>query len=313
MELFALTRLACRAMGTRFELVLYGADAVRLRAAGEEALAEIERLDAQLSLYHPPSELRGLNARAAREPVALEPRFFRLLQRAKQLGIETEGAFDLTVAPLLECWGFRGGTGAYPDPATVEAVRQKVGWSLLELDESNLTVRFRCPGVRLDLGAIGKGYALERAAAILEDHGVRRALLHGGTSSVYGLGSPPEASAWEVAIDHPLCSGIPLARVGLRDQALSVSAVTGKFFLWEGQRFGHIVDPRTGWPVREALLAAVVLPSPTDAEAWSTALLVLGPEGLGRLQERRPGARAWVACSGPEGTPLQVEEVGSED
>jgi thiamine biosynthesis lipoprotein len=312
MEPFTLTRLACRAMGTRFELVLYGAEAVRLRAAGEEVLAEIERLDAQLSLYHPPSELRGLNARAAREPVALEPRFFRLLQQAKQLGTETEGAFDLTVAPLLECWGFQGGTGAYPDPATVEAVRGRVGWSLLELDESNLTVRFRSPGVRLDLGAIGKGYALERAAAILRDHGVRRALLHGGTSSVYGLGAPPGALAWEVAIDHPCRPGAPLARVALRDQALSVSAVTGKFFLWEGQRFGHIVDPRTGWPVRETLLAAVVLPSPTVAEAWSTALLVLGPEGLARLRERRPEAQAWVASSGPEGTELRVERIGLE-
>lgn len=307
-----LIRLASMAMGTRFELALYGADAVHLRAAGEEALAEIQRLDAQLSLYQPSSELRGLNARAAQEAVALEPRFFRLLQRAEQLGAETEGAFDLTVAPLMECWGFVGGRGIYPDPAAVEAARGKVGWSLLELDGPALKVRFRCPGVRLDLGAIGKGYALERAAAILRDNGIHQALLQGGTSSVYGLGAPPEAPAWGVAIGHPLHSGTSLAVVELRDRALSVSTVTGKFFLREGQRFGHVVDPRTGWPVQETLLAAVVLSCPTAAEAWSTALLVLGPEGLRRLQERRPEAQAWVVSGALEGTPLRLERLGGE-
>jgi len=309
-----LIKLARPAMGTRFELVLYGEDPVHLRAAGEEALAEIERLDGQLSLYHADSELRGLNARAARGPVAVEPRFFRLLQQAAQIGKETNGAFDLTITPLLECWGFIGGTGDYPEPAAVEAARERVGWPLLELDEAHFTVRFLHPGVRLDLGAIGKGYALERAAALLRDNGVTWGLLHGGTSTSYGLGPSPEADGWSIAIDHPHPSSPsgPLATVSLRDHALSVSAVTGKFFVHDGQRWGHVLDPRTGFPVQHTLLAAVALPSPTAADAWSTALLVLGQDGLALLREQRPEVQALVVSQREAEGELDIGGVGCE-
>src|SRR5947207_192503 len=153
--------LARHAMATRFELLLPGEDHSRLRAAGEEALDEIERLEAQLSFYRPSSEISELNARAAREPVAVDPRLFRLLQRAQALSEATEGAFDITVAPLMRCWGFVGGAGRLPEAGELEAARAVVGMHRVELDEDSFTVRFTDEGVMLDLGAIGKGYALE--------------------------------------------------------------------------------------------------------------------------------------------------------
>ena len=129
-------------MATRFELVLHGENPIALRAAGEEALAEIQRLEAQLSLYRPTSEIAHLNARAAEGPVRVEPSLFRLLEQARRLSRETSGAFDITIAPLVRCWGFMGGSGKVPEPAALLEARQSVGMHLLELDERNCTVRF---------------------------------------------------------------------------------------------------------------------------------------------------------------------------
>src|SRR2546423_1336850 len=153
--------LARHAMATRFELVLHGDDTIRLRSAGEEALDEIDRLEDQLSLYRAHSEIAELNRRAACQPVKVTPRLFTLLERAKRLSVETDGAFDITIAPLVECWGFMDGSGRLPDQETLAQARARVGMDLVQLDKSNSTVRFLHDGVMLDLGAIGKGYAVQ--------------------------------------------------------------------------------------------------------------------------------------------------------
>jgi len=303
--------LARHAMATRFELVLHGRDPVRLRAAGEEALDEIERLEAQLSLFRSSSEIAHLNARAAHEPVRVTPSLFGLLQHAQKLSAETRGAFDITIAPLVRCWGFMGGPGQVPSPEDLEEARAKVGMHLVNLDRKELTVRFRRTGVMLDLGAIGKGYAIDRAVERLREAGIEDALLHGGTSTVYALGQAPEGNGWQIAIADPRNSKSPcpvsqfadsasFALVTLRDESLSVSAIWGKFFKVEGRTMGHIIDPRTGQPAATALLSAVVLPSATETDALSTALLTLGPEGYEQVVALRTGMRALVVseCAG---------------
>jgi FAD:protein FMN transferase len=320
--------LARPAMGTRFELVLCGDDSVFLRAAGEEALDEVERLEAQLSFYRPDSELSGINARAAVAPVVVEPRFFGLLERIARLSAATEGAFDPTVAPLMRCWGFVGGTGRPPDPDALAEARRRVGMRHVVLDPAARTIRFLQPGMSLDLGAVGKGYAVERAAELLRATGVTAALLHAGTSTVAALGAPPECSrpgderrpppadAWTVAIRRPVPPGAPavdeqavpsphLALARLRDRALSVSATHGKSFTLDGRRFGHVIDPRTGQPVHGALLAALITDSPTDGDALSTALLTLGAAGVPLLQRHDPHARGLVALEAADsGEPM---------
>ena len=190
-------------MATRFELVLHGENTSSLRAAGEEALAEVERIENQLSLYRPGSEIAQVNARAAYEAVRVSPEVFSLLQHAAKLSAETGGAFDITIAPLVRCWGFMGANGKMPTPEEVAEAREKVGMRHVQLDVSNLTVRFAREGVMLDLGAIGKGYAVERGAEILREAGVTSALFHGGTSTVYAIGHPPGDDAWKVAFDAP--------------------------------------------------------------------------------------------------------------
>jgi thiamine biosynthesis lipoprotein len=249
-------------------------------------------------LYRPGSEIARVNARAAHEAVRVSPMVFQLLEDARRLSRDTAGAFDITIAPLVRCWGFMNGTGRLPEPDQVERARACVGMERIELDAAALTVRFDQEGVMLDLGAIGKGYALGRAVELLREAGVTSALIHGGTSTVYGLGHPPGQEFWKVAVEYPAAGPAApprlLAAVPLRDEAMSVSAVWGRSFQAEGKVLGHVLDPRTGRPVAGACLSAVVLPSAMATDALSTGLLVLG-EGAGdALAARHPGLRALV-------------------
>ncbi len=321
-------------MATRFEIVLHGENPSTLRAAGEEALDEIDRIEAQLSLYRPGSEVARLNAEAHERAMRVTPGLFRLLEHARELTRETHGAFDLTIAPLVRCWGFMGGTGAMPEPAAIEEARAKVGMQHVELDAAKLTVRFTRPGVMLDFGAIGKGYAVDRAVELLREAGVGSALLHGGTSTAYALGRPPlggadvpsairpasfppapklqagrsqdyvsrdgcptalDGARWKIAITSPgQDQAKPLAVVELENESLSVSAVWGRSFRAGEKNYGHILDPRTGAPATSALLSAVVLPHATETDALSTALLT-APELMSEFVSRRPALRCLVA------------------
>jgi FAD:protein FMN transferase len=305
--------LARRAMATRFEIALHGEDASRLRAAGEEALAEIERIEAQLSIYRPTSELARVNVSAARKPVRVSPPVFRLLAHARRLSEETGGAFDITIAPLVRCWGFMdGGFGEWPDAAEVERVRSHVGMKHVLLDKETSTVQFDTEGVMLDLGAIGKGYAVDQAVELLRDAGVDSALLHGGTSTVYGIGRPPGGEPWKVAIESPPddANWNPwVATVPLEDEALSVSAVWGKSFEHEGKTYGHLLDPRSGQPANNAVLAAVVLPSAAETDALSTALLVAGPPGHETIASLRPGMRTLLAGTNARHVPVICKNI----
>jgi len=286
---------ARHAMATRFEIVLHGPDKPQLRAAAEEAFDEIERVEAQLSLYRPATEIAHLNARAHLAPVRVTPSLFHLLERARELSRESGGAFDVTVASLVKCWGFMTGSGAMPNADAISEARAKVGMHLIEFDAEQLTIHFAREGVMIDLGAIGKGYAIDRAAELLCEAGITSGLIHGGTSSAYAIGRQPDGQLWKIAITSPSndATADPLAVVELEDESLSVSAVWGKSFRVGESTFGHIIDPRTGAPAQSALLTAVVLPSATDGDALSTALLT-APELLPDLARARPNLKCLV-------------------
>jgi thiamine biosynthesis lipoprotein len=293
-------------MATRFEFVLLGADPVRLRAAGEEAFHEIERVESQLSVYRPASEIADVNARAAYERVPVSAELFTLLLQARRYSELTKGTFDVTVAPLVRCWGFMKGNGSAPTAEQIEAARACVGMNLLELDEKRSTIHFQRPGMMLDLGSIGKGYALDLAAEILRDAGVENALLHGGTSTIFALGHDVNGP-WKVAIERPAVPGIsspeanvsePLATVALSNESLSVSAVWGKFFSLNGKTYGHVIDPRTGWPAENALLGAVVTSSATESDALSTAVLLGNRSELDDLREQTDARFLQVGTKG---------------
>lgn len=335
------------AMATRFEVYLPGKNLAHLRAAAEEALDEIERLDGQLSVHSLGSEMSRLNAWAAKRPVKVDRSLFGLLQHARRLSLETGGAFDITVGPLLRCWGFWGGNGHPAEPQALKVARDCVGWQHIRLDEEQGTVQFDHPGVELDLGAIGKGYAIDRALELLREAGVTSGVVDGGNSTIGVIGAPPGRPAWEVFLPRPdhgqalhrqalasppavevtdLKAGSaksivaaqaqenPLAVIALRDATLSVSAVWGRSFIEAGQVRGHVLDPRVGRPIRGACLAAVVLPSATESDAFSTALLVDGSPGQRRLGMLRPGMRTWIVSPGdaPDESGWKITALESE-
>lgn len=283
--------LARNAMATRFELVLLGNDPVHMRAAGEEALDEISRIESQLSIYQPSSELARVNRQAATEPVRVSPPVFQFLQTCATLSELTGGRFDISIAPLVRCWGFMRGNGSRPSAEQIAETRQKIGMDLVELDAKNSTVRFAWEGMMLDPGSIGKGYALEEAAKILREANIENALLHGGTSTICAIGCDSEGP-WKVAIEQPdpapNGASQALAFVALRDSALSVSAVWGKSFEIDGQTYGHVIDPRTGWPAEQALLGAALIRSAMNSDALSTAVLLAEPEDLPELELNFP-------------------------
>ena len=278
------------AMGTLWEIGVFSDRSTEyLEAVAEEIEAETERIENQLSFYRPSSELSDINLRAYWEPVTVNPEFFTFLQRVKRLSEETGGAFDPTIAPLMRCWGFVGGHGEMPKVREIEAARSVVGISHLILNEENYTVLFDCEGVTLEFGAVGKGYAVDAIVETFKRYEIEDAIVHSGTSTVFGLGTPPDLAAWKVAIQRPNApEGETFETVTLRNQALSVSAPHGKYFDLHGKRYGHVLDPRTGYPTQTSLLAAVITESAMESDALSTALLTLGEEGKETIRKIRP-------------------------
>ena len=252
-------RLGRRAMGTSFEVCLCGDDEASLRAVAEEALDLVDRLEAQMSLYLETSELCAINARAAFEEVSVEPRLFGLLQRARELHEETGGAFDIAIAPLMAAWGFRG-AGA----------RDAVGMHHVLFGEN--TIRFDRTGVALDLGGIGKGYAIDRVRELLEARGIGSAFLHGGASTIYAMGAPPGEAGWKIGLVDPREPDERLGSLLLRDRALSCSSGLGRL---SAAGAGHVIDPRSGEPAKHACAWALG-DSATSTDALSTAILVRG-------------------------------------
>ena len=282
--------VAREAMATRFEVALHDGDSARLRAAAEEALDEITRLEGIFSLYQPTSEIAHLNDRAAHEPVPVSPEVFALLQRCRTLTDKTSGAFDITIAPLMRCWQFINNTGAMPGEEEIEEARECIGTHHVELDEPNQTVRFAREGVMLDLGSIAKGYALECAGALMAENEFEHFLIHGGTSTVCTRGTQPDGTPWRIAIQHPDEGEPPLRIVELHDESLSVSGIGGKSFVdADGNEQGHIIDPRTGRPTQAARVAAAICESATESDALATALLTNGPAMLPCLRSNIRG------------------------
>lgn len=301
----ALVRYSRRAMATSFEVLLpFGMPAAR--AAAEAALDAIDTLEDQLTVYREQSEISRLNRRAYRETVAVEANLFELLTLAQRISAATDGAFDITAGALVKAWGFVRGPRRVPPEAVLAEVLQRIGMKYVALDGEQRAVRFLCSGLEINLGSIGKGYALDRAARLLQSQWkVSSALLHGGHSSVYAIGSQPgEARGWPVGISHPWRAASRLAIVWLRDRALGTSAASFQHLEWQGRKLGHILDPRTGWPAEGMASASALAPTAAEADALATAFFILGVEKARQYCEAHPGIGAILLPEGPDRQPV---------
>lgn len=284
------------AMGTTYSISVYASDSKQSDDAIEAAFSEVRRLDAMLSNYKADSELSTLNRKAASGPVKVSPELFQLLQICFHLSRESAGAFDITVGPLMKLWGFYRGEGHVPDPEAIAHVLEHVGYRNVVLDAEQGTVRFLKAGMELDPGGVGKGYAIDRMAAILAGRGIRSALLSAGGSSIYAIGAPPDQpEGWRISIQDPLDSSKSVATVFLKDDSLSTSGGYEKFFEADGKTYSHIMDPRTGYPVKGILAVSVVCPRTLDSEIWAKPFYVLGRAWT---QEHLPQGFQVFLCEG---------------
>lgn len=298
-----LVRVSREAMACEFEVLLNAGQYEQGTQTALETLDLVDELEAQLSVFRPTSEISQLNRYAAAEPVAVDSGLFGLLQLAARLHDETGGAFDITSAPLSDTWGFSRRQGKIPTPDELAAAQALVGGDRLELDPERQTVRFSTPGVRLNLGAIGKGYALDQCAEKLLDAGVHDFMIHGGQSSVLARGSTAgdPAGGWLVGVHHPLRRHQRLAEIRLRDRALATSSSEKQFFRHQGRRLSHILDPRTGWPAEGLLSATVLAPTAAMADGLSTAFFVMGVDPTMEFCRNRPELAVFLVRTTPGG------------
>ncbi|MFO0951370.1 MAG: FAD:protein FMN transferase [Isosphaeraceae bacterium] len=312
-----LLRASRPAMGSYFEIRL-GANVPGALGLAERALDLIDRLEAQLTVYRDDSEVSLLNATAHMDPVAVEEGLFRLIETAVSLSLATGGAYDVTSGALSAAWGFFRGPKRVPDPGTLADARDRTGSHLLRLDRERRTVGFVRQGVVINFGSIGKGYAIDRVAALVRDYWwPTSALIHGGRSSLYALGSPPGTlgGRWEVALRNPFQPEQPLGVLRLRNRGMGTSGDDFQRFEADGRVYGHILDPRTGEPADGPAGVTVLAPTAAEADALSTAFYLLGPERAREFVKDRPEVGAvFVERAGTErGYPVTLVNVGEAD
>ncbi|SEG72227.1 thiamine biosynthesis lipoprotein [Bryocella elongata] len=294
-QLFTATH---KAMGTVYTLSLYSPSQPQAEAIEQQVFDEIDRIDALLSNYQPASELSRINQNAGRTPVTTDEETMRFLLASQHWSLVSNGAFDITVGRLMKLWGFYRHQGAIPSDTELEKARASTGWQKLQLDASTRTVRFLDPGIELDPGGIGKGFAVDAAVALLRDDHVPAAMISAGGSTIYALGAPPGEPGWKIVVPGPLPSNATLSSIYLRDTSLSSSDCSQKNFVANGHLYCHIMDPRTLRPVEGRVQVTIIDPSATASDALSNVLFVDNPdESLRVLQHDAPEARALVVSS----------------
>lgn len=246
--------------------------------AASAGLDEIDRQETRLTVYRDTSLVSRINREASRQAVPIDAELLNLLLRCKTLTKATEGAFDVTAGALIKAWGFFRGPRRVPSDAEIHTSLARTGMEHVEIDADSKSVRFNRPGIELNFGSIGKGYALDRAAAVMaQGYGAGPFLIQGGQSSMLGVGAPPtEPRGWPISIRSPENPRATAATVYLKDRALGTSGADHQNFVANGKRYGHVLDPRTGFPASKMAGASVLASSAADADALATAFFIAG-------------------------------------
>lgn len=263
-------------MGTMFDIVAYHSSRPEAERAIDRALDEVNRLDQVMSHFKPDSDLATLNREARRTFVKVDPSLYEVIEESIRVSKRSAGKFDVTVAPLLRTWKEAEANGRKPSEAELSDARRCVGYERIELDAPN-RIRFHSECLEVDLGGIGKGFAVDRAIAVLRSAGIRHAIVNAGGSSIAAIDAPPGAKGWPVRL-----GARPSAReLLLRDGSMSTS-----------QQNGEIIDPQTSAPTRSTITVTVMAPSAALADALSTTLLMMSADEREKLLERFAGASA---------------------
>ncbi|MEK6269884.1 MAG: FAD:protein FMN transferase [Planctomycetales bacterium] len=314
-----LIRIGRRAMACQFQVFLNAGQYADDSEIAIAALDEIDALEAMLTVYRRDSEVAQLNRQATAEVVTLSDPLAELVELSLELFELTDGAFDMTAGPLAELWGQARRSGAMPTNEALRAALANVGSQYIRFDQKKRQLRFLRPGVAINFGGIGKGFAIEAASNLLRLKGIENFLFHGGRSSVLACGKRASGRGeepWRVGLVHPLRPTERLAEILLADRSLSTSGSQSQSFHYQGRRYGHILDPRTGSPADTGVLSATVLhPSAAWADAISTAFFVMGPQEAMKCCKKYPETSAILVLPGRGTASVEIQTYGldSED
>ena len=299
---------AHRAMATEFAITLYGPRAestnYEQRQIADEVFAAIDDLEQRISSWIPSSHISRVNREGHLGPVPVSRDVIVLLEAAQSYHASTGGAFDVTVGPLMELYGFYAKEGNEPDPTEVAAVLERVGMQKVTVDSSAGTVSLAVEGMRIDFGGIGKGYALDVAADVLRGHGVTSAYLSGGTSSIVAIGTPPDRDYWTVRVRNPYNEEEVLETIPLVDQSFSASGCYGPMLEVDGKAICNILDPQTGQPLTGVLSTAAIAPRGMESDALGTAFLVMGRDRIEAYCRAHPHVAAVYVRETAGGDPV---------
>jgi thiamine biosynthesis lipoprotein len=276
-------------MGTWVSIEVHdvAGDRARASAVVERAFNEVRAVDELMSVFRPESQISRINRSAGRDPIVVDRRVAEVLRAAHHTGERSEGVFDVTVLPLLRALGLRSDR---PEPGVAAAALARVDYRTVEVDPLRPQVGLSRAGAAIDLGGIAKGYAVDRAIAVLQDAGIGRAVVNaGGDLRVLGVPGDRDHEGWRVGVQHPLRPGRILATLELRDQAIATSGNYEQFIAAGEERPGHLIDPRTGGPVDHLMSATVVASTAMEADAASTTAYLLGGEQGARYLSERAG------------------------
>jgi FAD:protein FMN transferase len=295
-------------MGTTFRIVLYAADAATAKKAADAVFARVAELDQCMSDYKPDSELMRLCAAfktKVGEPVAVSDDLFFVLSKAQELSKKSDGAFDVTVGPVVQLWRLARRTQELPDPKEFAAARAKVGYQKIRLDAAKKTVQLTTPGMLLDLGGIAKGFAADEALKLLsQQFGITRALV--AASGDIACGDPPAGKeAWTVDV-APISKSQKPRRLHLVRAAVSTSGDLEQFVVIGGVRYSHLLDPRTGLGLTGRRSVTVIAPKGIDADSMTKAVSVLPREQALKLVEATPGSAAYLVTLDPNEKPIII-------
>jgi thiamine biosynthesis lipoprotein len=288
-------------MGVEFEVVLYAADEPTAKAAIAAAFERIAELDTRLSDYSLSSELSKLSAAApTTEPVALSDDLFTVLHASQQLAAESAGAFDITIGPLTKLWRRARRQKELPDADLLKKAHALVGFQNLQLDAVKKTASLSRADMRLDLGGIAKGYAVDQALAVLVKKGFKQSLVR-ASGDIAAADPPPNEAGWKVGLAPLDPDDPPTVFVSLRQQAISTSGEARQHLVVNGRRYSHLIDPRTGQPLHGRMSITVIAPRGIHADSLASAVAVLGPEKGLKLLAGREGVSAFVLIADDDG------------
>ncbi len=291
-------------MGTQFTILID--DKVSLsvaKEAAESAFREVRRIEELMSEWLPSSEVSAINRRSGKDPVAVSEETLSLIKQSLRLSARSDGAFDITWAAYRGLWDFKT-PGDVPNERERASRRALVDWRKVSLDSASNTVSLLIPGAKIGLGAIAKGYGIDRAAVTLKSHGLRRFLINGG-GDIFGLGKKRDGTSWAIGVQHPRRREAIISRLPLDGTAVVSSGDYERYFESDGVRYHHILDLKTGLPARKSVAVTVRAQVTSTADALATAVFVLGPTAGLDLIRQTPGAEAAVFC--PDGR-IEVTE-----